>query len=740
MRVWPGRPYPLGATWDGAGVNFALFSEHATKVELCLFDAADATKESQRIVLPEHTDMVWHAYLPDVLPGQLYGYRVSGPYEPAKGHRFNPNKLLLDPYAKSLGRDVRWDDALFGYKVGDPQADLSFDDRDNAAFAPLAKVIDGSFTWGDDRPPRTPWHKTLIYELHVKGYTKLHPEVPDKLRGTYAGLATEAAVQHLVSLGITAVELMPVHHFLKDRHLLEKKLTNYWGYNTLAFFAPEMTYDSPSNPLDAVHEFKTMVRAMHASGIEVILDVVYNHTAEGNQMGPTLSMRGVDNASYYRLSPKDPRYYMDFTGCGNTLNMQHPRVLQLIMDSLRYWVLEMHVDGFRFDLASTLARELFEVNRLGAFFDIIHQDPVLSQVKLIAEPWDVGPGGYQVGNFPAGWTEWNGKYRDTVRRFWKGDGGTASETATRLAGSSDLYQWSGRAPYASVNFITCHDGFTLEDLVSYNQKHNEANGENSQDGANDNNSWNCGAEGPTDDPAIKALRARQKRNLIATLLFSEGVPMLSGGDELSHTQKGNNNAYCQDNELTWLHWDLNDEQKQFLEFVRTLTTTLRAAPVFHRRKFFQGRSIRGSDIKDISWFEPSGQEMSDDAWNAGFVKCLGMRLAGDLIGELDEKGRPIVGETLLVLLNAHHETIPFAMPATRAEHHWEPMVDTAQPGNTEVRVLQGGDKYELQGRSLVLLRARLPHETGQAVSPAQVEALRRDAERLPHPTIVPGGT
>jgi glycogen operon protein len=730
MRIWPGRPYPLGATWDGAGVNLALFSEHATKVELCLFDDAEATKESQRIVLPEQTDQVWHAYLPDILPEQLYGYRVHGPYEPAKGHRFNPAKVLLDPYAKAIGRDLRWDDSLFGYKLGDKAADLSRDDRDNAAFAPLAAVVDTAFTWGDDRPPRTPWHKTLIYELHVKGFTELHPEVPERQRGSYAGLGSDAAIQHLRSLGVTAVELMPVHYHVDDRHLIEKKLANYWGYNTLAFFAPYSRYAGSQEPLRSVQQFKMMVRALHAAGIEVILDVVYNHTAEGNQLGPTLSMRGIDNASYYRLSPKDPRYYMDFTGCGNTLNVTHPRVLQLIMDSLRYWVLDMHVDGFRFDLASTLARELFDVDRLGAFFDIIHQDPVLSQVKLIAEPWDVGPGGYQVGNFPVLWTEWNGKYRDAVRRFWKGDGGTAGEMATRLSGSSDLYAWSGRLPHASINFITCHDGFTLQDLVSYNDKHNEANGENNRDGANDNNSWNCGAEGPTDDPAVKALRERQKRNLIATLFFSNGVPMICGGDELSHTQKGNNNAYCQDNELTWLGWDLNDEQRAFLEFVRTVTAIWREQPVFQRRRFFQGRAIRGSDIKDISWFEPSGQEMSDKAWNAGFVKCLGVRLAGDLIGDVDERGEPITGDTVLLLLNAHHEAIPFTLPATKTEHHWERLLDTADPGG-EVLALDGGKQYPLQGRSLALLRTKVPEEAGQKITPAQVETLLRAKERVP---------
>ncbi|MBL8796620.1 MAG: glycogen debranching protein GlgX [Planctomycetia bacterium] len=729
MRVWPGRPYPLGATWDGAGVNFALFSEHATKVELCLFDAAEATGESLRIVMPEQTDQVWHAYLPDVQPEQLYGYRVHGPYDPAQGQRFNPNKVVLDPYAKAIGRELRWDDSLFGYTIGDDAADQAFDPRDNAAYAPLAAVVDAAFTWGDDRPPRTPWHKTLIYETHVKGFTKRLPSVPEKFQGTYAGLASEAAIKHLTDLNVTAVELMPVHHFVNDRHLGERGLSNYWGYNTLAFFAPHPGYASAAAPRDAVHQFKMMVRSLHAAGIEVILDVVYNHTGEGNQLGPTLSLRGVDNAAYYRLSPEDRRYYMDFTGCGNTLNMIHPRVLQLIMDSLRYWVLEMHVDGFRFDLASTLARELFAVDKLGAFFDIIHQDPVLSQVKLIAEPWDLGDGGYQVGNFPVLWTEWNGKYRDCVRKFWKGDGGTVSEFATRLSGSSDLYQQTGRLPYASINFITCHDGFPLQDLVSFNEKHNEANGEENRDGANDNHSWNCGAEGPTDDAGIQALRARQKRNLMATLLLSQGVPMICGGDELSHTQRGNNNTYCQDNELTWLNWELDEEQQAFLDFVRKVTTLWRTQPVFQRRKFFQGRGIRGSDVKDISWIDPSGQEMSDDAWNAGFVRSLGVRLAGDLIGDLDERGEPIVGETLLLLLNAHHEGVTFTLPATKSEHYWERLIDTAEDG-VEPKALAAGDQYALQGRSLSVLRIRVREEK-EAVSPMQLEAVLQEVRRAP---------
>jgi isoamylase len=738
MRIWPGRSYPLGATWDGAGVNFALFAENASRVELCLFDSVDDRREAQRIVLPERTDQVFHAYLPDVLPGQLYGYRVSGPYDPKAGHRFNPNKVVLDPYAKSIGRDLRWDDSLFGYQLGDAGADLSFDERDSAPHAPLALVIDPAFTWGDDRPPRTPWHKTLIYEVHVKGFTRLHPEVPEKVRGTYAGLASEVAVAHLTDLGVTAVELLPVHHHVDDRHLLEKGLTNYWGYNTLAYFAPDSRYASTAIPQDAPQQFKMMVRALHAAGIEVILDVVYNHTAEGNQLGPTLSLRGIDNSAYYRLAP-DPRYYMDFTGCGNTLNMQHPRVLQLVMDSLRYWVTEMRVDGFRFDLASTLARELFAVNKLGAFFDIIHQDPILSQVKLIAEPWDVGPGGYQVGNFPVLWTEWNGKYRDSVRRFWKGDGGTASEFATRLAGSSDLYQHDGRKPYASINFVTCHDGFTLQDLVSYNHKHNQANGEDNRDGSDDNNSWNCGAEGPTDDPAVNALRERQKRNLIATLLLSQGVPMICGGDELSHTQGGNNNAYCQDNELTWLRWDLGEAQKAFREFVKKVVRIWQTQPVFQRRKFFQGRSIRGSDIKDISWLGPTGKDMTDEAWDAGFVRCLGVRLAGDLIGDVNERGEPIVGDTVLLLMNAHHEPIPFTLPLHREEHHWERLLDTAaDPGDTSAQHFVGGQPYQLQGRSLAVFRTRLREEEPTlTITPAQAEPLLQRVRRTQHAEPAP---
>jgi glycogen operon protein len=701
MRIWPGHSYPLGATWNGAGVNFALFSEHASRVELCLFDAGDHPKETQRIILPEQTDQVWHGFLPDVKPGQLYGYRVHGPYEPEKGHRFNPNKVLLDPYAKAIGRDLVWSDTMFGYRVGDPAADLSLDDRDNGDCAPLATVIDPAFTWGDDRPPRIPWHQTIIYEMHVRGFTRRHPEVPEELRGKYTALTTEPVLKHLTDLGVTAVELLPVHHHVDDRHLVERKLANYWGYNTLAFLAPDDRY--ASSGLESVREFKMMVRALHAAGLEVILDVVYNHTAEGSHLGPTLSFRGIDNATYYRLTADKPRYYMDYTGCGNTLNMRSPRVLQLIMDSLRYWVQEMHVDGFRFDLASALARELHEVDKLGAFFDIIHQDPVLSQVKLIAEPWDLGEGGYQVGNFPVLWTEWNGKYRDSVRRFWKGDGGAAAEFAYRLCGSSDLYERSGRRPYASIDFITCHDGFTLHDLVSYGGKHNEANGEQNKDGANANLSWNCGAEGPTDDPAIRDLRARQTRNFLATLLLSQGVPMLLAGDETGQTQQGNNNAYCQDNELSWINWELSADKKALLEFVRRLTALRKEQPVLKRRNFFQGRKIRGADVKDVTWFEPAGKEMNDEAWNAGFVRCLGVLWAGDVIEEVDEKGEKIVGDTLLILLNAHHEPIPFQLPAAGSQSQWELLLDTADVA-AEDRFLPCGQKYNLRERSLAVLR------------------------------------
>ncbi len=720
MRVWPGRPYPLGATWDGAGVNFALFSENATAVELCLFDGP--ARVERRVPLRECTDQVFHAYLPDILPGQLYGFRVTGPHEPEKGHRFNPHKLLFDPYAKAVGRGLTWSDALFGYAIG--EEDTTIDARDSSAFAPLAAVAETAFTWGDDRPPARPWHETLIYELHVKGFTQLMPDVPEHLRGTYAGVGSEAAVRHLKELNVTAVELLPVHYRIDDRHLMEKGLSNYWGYNTLGFFAPDPRFSSaPGDPASAIREFKTMVRTLHAAGIEVILDVVYNHTAEGNQNGPTLSWRGVDNASYYFLSPDSPRHYMDFTGCGNSPNMQHPRVLQLIMDSLRYWVEVMHVDGFRFDLAPTLARELAEVDKLGSFFDIIHQDPVLSRVKLIAEPWDIGPGGYMVGNFPIGWTEWNGEYRDAVRAFWAGRDVPTDLLAHRLTGSGDLYERTGRRPYASVNFVTCHDGFTLRDLVSYEQKHNEANGEENRDGSSENHNWNGGSEGPTDDPKVTARRGRQRRNLLATVLFSQGVPMLLAGDEIGHTQRGNNNTYCQDNELTWLEWARAD--RDFLAFAHAVTQLRAEHPVLKRRTFFQGRPIRGAGVADVSWFKPNGGELTDAEWTTPH-KALGMRLAGDLIRETDDRGDPIAGDTLLVLMNADAKAVRFVLPATHADHVWERVLDTADDRKPHAAVA-GGARYELIDHSLALFRTRPLKEPGADVTPLQAAALRRAA-------------
>jgi isoamylase len=730
VRVWPGYPYPLGATWTGVGVNFALFSEHATKVELCLFDSPEATRESLRIPLTEQTDMVWHGFLPDARPNQLYGYRVHGPYEPSAGHRFNPNKVVMDPYAKSVARTIRWADEMFGYQVGHSDGDASFDARDNAWCAPLAAVVDPAFTWGEDRPPRTPWHNTVIYELHTRGFSKRHPDIPEHLRGTYEALTAEPAIEHLKQLGITAVELMPVHHHARDRHLEEKGLTNYWGYNSFGYFAPERRFAASRSPAGAVREFKRMVRTLHAAGLEVILDVVYNHTAEGNHLGPTLSLKGIDNAAYYRLVPDDRRYYIDFTGCGNTLNMQSPQVLQLIMDSLRYWVLEMHVDGFRFDLASALARELYEVDRLGAFFDIIHQDPILSQVKLIAEPWDLGQGGYQVGNFPVLWTEWNGKYRDSVRRFWRGDGGTVSELATRLSGSNDLYARSGRRPYASINFVTAHDGFTLHDLVSYNDKHNEANLDDNRDGENNNLSWNCGVEGPTDDLATHELRERQKRNFLATLMLSQGVPMISHGDELGRTQHGNNNAYCQDNEIAWIDWDLDADRRALLQFTSRLVHFRLAQPALRRRKHFQGRSIRGGEVKDVAWLAPDGQEMDDAAWNAGFVRSLGMLLPGSAIEEVDEHGRLILGETILALLNGHDEQVPFTLPPIEGDQQWQRVLDTFDAQGPD-RLYKGGVPYPLEGRSVAVFKVTSPRrerrrladaDLAAADTPARVEA------------------
>src|SRR5579862_192441 len=704
--VWPGRPYPLGSTWDGEGVNFALYSEHAEKVELCLFDDS-GKRETLRVPLPEQTDMVWHGYMPEIRPGQVYGYRVFGPYAPEQGHRFNPHKLLLDPYGKQIHGNIRWTDAHFGYKVGNKQEDLSFDRRDDAAVTLKNRVIDSAFTWGSDTPPRIPWHETLIYELHVKGFTMCHPDVPQHLRGTYAGLASAPVIEYLTRLGVTSIELMPVHAFVDDRQLVERGLRNYWGYNSIGFFALEPRYLASGS----IREFKTMVKTLHSAGLEIILDVVYNHTAEGNQLGPTLSLKGIDNSTYYRLMPDNPRYYRDYTGTGNTLNMRHPRVLQLIMDSLRYWVQEMHVDGFRFDLAATLARELHEVDRLGAFLDIIQQDPILSQVKLIAEPWDLGEGGYQVGQFPPGWAEWNDKYRDAVRSYWKGDGGLIGELAYRVTGSSDLYARSGRKPYASINFVTAHDGFTLKDLVSYNGKHNEANGEDNRDGTDNNRSWNCGAEGPTDDPEINRLRAQQKRNFLATLFLWQGVPMMLAGDAMGHTQSGNNNAYCQDNEISWLDWDPAHTDHELLAFVRKLIALRKDHPALRRRNFFQGRQIRGADIKDIIWLTPSGKEMTDEEWNQSFARCLGVWLTGEALDEVNERGQRVEDCNFLMLLNAHHEEISFVMPTPPSNLGWFALLDTAcQTTRNPEAFYVGGESYPLQARSLALLVERSANE------------------------------
>ncbi|HEY4216069.1 MAG TPA: glycogen debranching protein GlgX [Gemmatimonadaceae bacterium] len=700
MRVWPGQPYPLGASWDGQGVNFAIFSEHATAVELCLFNREDDAVESDKIMLREYTDQVFHCYLPDVRPGQFYGYRVHGPYEPQNGNRFNPAKLLIDPYAKAITGSISWSNALFAYKVGSAGEDLEPDPDNSAGGVPKCVVIDPAFTWDNDRPLHIPWNRTVIYECHVKGMSKLHPDVPENVRGTYLGLASDAMIEYLLALGITAVELLPVHQFVVDRHLAERGLTNYWGYNSIGYFAPDVRYAAKGLG-NQVYEFKSMVKTLHSAGIEVILDVVYNHTGEGNHLGPTLSLRGIDNQAYYRLEP-DKRFYTDFTGTGNSLNMQHPRTIQLIMDSLRYWVDDMHVDGFRFDLAPVLARELHDVDKLSSFFDIIHQDPTLSKVKLIAEPWDVGPGGYQVGNFPIRWAEWNGKYRDDVRHFWRGDDGRIPELASRLAGSSDIYEPSGRGAYASVNFITAHDGYTLYDLVSYEQKHNEANGENNNDGHNDNISRNWGAEGDTDDPEILDARFRVIRDFMATLVFSQGVPMLSHGDEIGRTQRGNNNAYAQDNELTWMHWDqLDDQRRQLLAFTRKCINLRHTHAVLRRRHFFRGEPTIKGGRKDLSWIRPDGQEMSGDDWQNGSNHALGMLIYGDATDETDDRGRPIKGETLLLLLNGCEQAVTFVMPEiVGGDGIWADMIDTAR---RELHVIAEGS-VKVDAFSLLLLR------------------------------------
>jgi isoamylase len=703
MRVWRGNPYPLGATWDGRGVNFAVFSETAQKIDVCLFDSPELARESRRVTLPAVTGHVWHGYFPDLRPGQLYGLRADGPYAPEHGQRHNRNKLLFDPYAKGVGRDLRYDDSLYGYTIGAADKDLSFDSRDSAAHAPLAAVIDPAFTWGADRRPHRALADLVIYELHVRGFTKNHPGVAEPLRGTYAGLASSAVIDYLVDLGVNAVELLPVHYRVSERFLVDEGLSNYWGYNTLGFFAPDPRLAATNGPHGNIREFKTMVAHLHDAGIAVILDVVYNHTAEGSELGPTIGFRGLDNAAYYHLAD-NPRFTYDVTGTGNSVNLGHPRTLQLVIDSLRYWAAEMHVDGFRFDLAPELARQFRDYDKLSPFFNVLLQDPVLADVHLIAEPWDVGAGGYAVGNFPVNWSEWNGRYRDTVRRFWAGAPQQLGDLATRLAGSSDLYSDDGRRPSASINFVTVHDGFTLADLVSYDQKHNEANRQNNTDGNNDNNSWNCGVEGPTSDPDVLRLRARQVRNLILTLVLSQGVPMLQAGDEILRTQKGNNNAYCQDDELTWLNWDLDDEQRAFLDFTKRIIRLRAAEPVFRRRDFFQGRPIIG-DVKDLYWVSAAGREMQPGDWNTGWVDCLGTLLVGDEIGELDDHGEPIVGNSYLLLLNGAANGVNFVIPERLAKLRLQPIIDTnaAAPAGQPI-----GEFYPLAGHSAAVIEVSRP--------------------------------
>lgn len=702
MKIYPGHPYPLGATWDKKGVNFALFTENATEVELCLFDSEKDQKEKHRVKLTERTHQIWHGYILDLKPGQLYGYRVSGPYEPQNGHRYNPNKLLIDPYAKAVAGIINWDDSLFGYDVNSEEKDLSFSETDSAPFIPKSVVIDDSFNWEDDKAPKTAYHHTIIYEAHVKGLTRQLDGIPDNIRGTYAGVGHPKTIEYLKSLGITAIELMPVHHFVSDRHLKEKGLSNYWGYNSIGFFAPDARYSGSGVRGEQVTEFKEMVKALHKAGIEVILDVVYNHTAEGNELGPTLSFKGIDNASYYRLM-EDKRYYNDYTGTGNTLSANLPSVLRLIMDSLRYWVVDMHIDGFRFDLASTLARELHEVDRLGSFFDIIHQDPIISQVKLIAEPWDIGEGGYQVGNFPPGWGEWNGKYRDCVRDYWRGADSQLGEFALRFTGSPDLYAGNNRKPSASINFITAHDGFTLHDLVSYNEKHNEANGEDNKDGESHNRSWNCGAEGDTDDPEIIALRNKQKRNFIATLFLSQGIPMLVAGDEFGRTQKGNNNAYCQDNEISWIDWKNLDND--LLTFTQKVIGLRKAHPVFCRRKWFQGMAVTGRGLEDIAWFLPEGSEMTDDHWQHSFAKSLGVYLNGKGIHTVHADGSAVVDDSFYVIFNAHHEPLDFKLPPAKYGRTWEFVLNTAT-GEDPNQTFEPEATVTVDSRCLLLFKHR----------------------------------
>ena len=725
MHIWPGRPYPLGATYDGTGTNFALFSAVAERVELCLVHD-DGTET--RVDLPEVDAFVWHGYLPAIAPGQRYGFRVHGPYDPAAGHRCDPSKLLLDPYAKAIDGQVDGDPSLYSYTFGDPDAR---NQDDSAGHTMTSVVVNPFFDWGHDRPPEHQYHESVIYEAHVKGLTQLHPAVPEELRGTYAALGHPAVVEHLSGLGVTAIELMPVHQFVNDPSLQEKGLSNYWGYNTIGFFAPHNGYASLAGSGQQVQEFKQMVKALHAADIEVILDVVYNHTAEGNHMGPTLSFRGIDNASYYRLVDDDPSHYFDTTGTGNSLLMRSPAVLQLIMDSLRYWVTEMHVDGFRFDLAATLARQFHEVDRLSAFFDLVHQDPVISQVKLIAEPWDLGEGGYQVGGFPPLWTEWNGKYRDTVRDFWRGEPSTLGEFASRLTGSSDLYEHTGRRPIASINFVTAHDGFTLRDLVSYNEKHNEANGEDNRDGESHNRSWNCGVEGPTDDPEVLALRGRQQRNFLATLLLSQGVPMIAHGDELGRTQGGNNNGYCQDNEITWVDWDLDDDQESLLEFTRRVVHLRRDHPVFRRRRFFAGAAEHGgeSDLRDIAWMTPSGGHMSDEAWSSDHAFAVMVFLNGDAIDEPDLRGEDVVDDSFLLLFNSHWEKKQFQLPGAEYGAEWTAVLDTdarVAPG----RKVRARGRVTLAPRSMVLLTRPPERELATASGTGAAVTASSEASRV----------
>jgi isoamylase len=699
--VYPGSPFPLGSTWDGEGVNFAIFSENATAIDLCLFDSA--TGKEKKIRIKEVDNHIWHVYVPKLKPGQLYGYRVYGPYEPQNGHRFNPNKLLIDPYAKALSGRVEWNNAIFGYEMGNAEEDLSFSEEDSAPYIPKSVVIDPSFKWEGDKAPKIAYHQSIIYEAHVKGLTQLHPDIPEEIRGTYLGIAHPVTIQYLKDLGITAIELMPVHHFVNDGFLRDKGLTNYWGYNTIGFFAPDIKYSNSGNFGGQVNEFKTMVKELHKAGIEIILDVVYNHTAEGNHLGPTISFRGIDNACYYRLA-EDKRFCFDYTGTGNTLNAMLPSVLRLIMDSLRYWILEMHVDGFRFDLASTLARELHEVDRLGSFFDIIHQDPVISQVKLIAEPWDIGEGGYQVGNFPPGWAEWNGKYRDCMRDYWRGADSVLSEFALRFTGSPDLYKEGYRKPTASINFITAHDGFTLHDLVSYNEKHNEANGENNQDGESHNRSWNCGAEGPTDDADIIALRHKQRRNFLTTLFLSQGVPMLVAGDELGRAQNGNNNAYCQDNELSWINWQ--DADKDLISFTKKLTHFQHAHPVFCRRRWFKGRPIKGSGVEDIAWFLPDGNSMSEENWSHDFAKSLGVFLNGKALPGDGPKGERFIDNNFYIVFNAYEGELPYLLPSEEFGSAWLKVIDTHENFFEEEggQSFAPGETLKVHGRSVVVLK------------------------------------